>query len=108
MIYLASPYSHPDPRVREQRYFTVCFAAAKMMAAGHHIFSPIAHTHGICEQGTYLGLAYPYEFWKKFDEEMLRLCSELWVLRMDGWEESVGIKAEIVYAASIGKSFKYV
>lgn len=108
MIYLASPYSHKDPAVRLTRYYTVCFAAAKLMAEGKHIFSPIAHTHEICIQGEGLGFHYEYEFWQKLDEEMIRLCEEFWVLRMDGWEDSKGIKAEMEYAISLGRRVKYI
>ncbi len=35
MIYLASPDSHPDPDVREQRFQAACAAAAALMRAGH-------------------------------------------------------------------------
>lgn len=106
MIYLASPYSHELAEVREQRYWTVCYAAAKFMAEGHHIFSPIAHTHGICLQGK--SQNFGFEFWKVFDEEMIRLCDEFWILQMDGWEQSKGMKAETAYAYEIGKPVKYV
>lgn len=106
MIYLASPYSHPDPAIRQQRYETVCCAAAQLMAEGHHIFSPIAMTHGICLQGKPEDFAY--QFWASFDEEMIRLCDRFWILRMEGWENSKGIRAELDYAVSLGKPIKYV
>lgn len=47
MIYLASPYSHPDPAVEELRFEAACEAACKLMQQGHHVFSPIAHTHPV-------------------------------------------------------------
>jgi hypothetical protein len=31
MIYLASPYSHPDPLVREQRFRDACRATASLL-----------------------------------------------------------------------------
>ncbi|GIW55540.1 MAG: hypothetical protein KatS3mg082_1944 [Nitrospiraceae bacterium] len=34
MIYLASPYSHPDPAVREERFHAACRAAAALLLAG--------------------------------------------------------------------------
>ena len=39
MSYLANPYSHLDPDVREQRYRAACRAAARLMWAGHIVFS---------------------------------------------------------------------
>lgn len=105
MIYLASPYSHDDPTVREQRYKTVCKAAGYIMAQGHAVFSPIAHTHGIClEMG---GENFSFEFWEKYDKEMINLCDEFWICQMEDWEKSKGIKAELAYAMSIGKPIKY-
>ena len=35
MIYLASPYSHSDPAVREQRYEAACQAAAVEAKTGN-------------------------------------------------------------------------
>jgi hypothetical protein len=43
MIYLASPYSHPDRAVREERFRGACRATAALLRSGHAVFSPIAH-----------------------------------------------------------------
>lgn len=105
MIYLASPYTHPDPVVREDRFHIVCRAAGHFMAKGHKIFSPIAHTHPICVAKE---LPFEFGFWAELDKEMIRLCDEFWILQMDGWRESKGIAAELDYANSLGKPVKYV
>lgn len=106
MIYLASPYTHDLAAVRQRRYETVCTAAARLMHDGHAVFSPIAHTHGICLASG--GVNFEYSFWKKYDEEMIRLCDQFWILRMEGWEQSEGIKMELAYAMSIGRDPFYV
>jgi hypothetical protein len=98
MIYLASPYSHPDPAVTQTRYVAVCKAAAKLMEKGHHVFSPIAHSFAIATAG---GLHKGWEFWKKIDFEWIRMCGTVWVLCLPGWEESVGIEAELQYAKTM-------
>ena len=67
MIYLASPYSHPDPKVREARWREACRTAAFLMKGGQFVFSPIAHRHPIAE----FGLPGGWEFWERFDREML-------------------------------------
>lgn len=105
LIYLASPYSHPDPEIRRQRFETVCFAAANLMREGHHIFSPIAHTHPIALHGE---LPKGWEFWQEYDRKIIAVCGELWVLRMDGWDKSVGVQAEIKIAEELGIPVKYV
>jgi hypothetical protein len=57
MIYLASPYSHPDPAVREARFREACRAAAKLMRLGQPAFSPIVHGHPIAVYGLPNGTA---------------------------------------------------
>lgn len=106
LIYLASAYSHPDPAVREERYKTACFATAKLMATGKFVFSPIAMTHGVCLAGK--PEEFQYEYWEKFDRFMIDLADEFWVLMMDGWRESKGIKAELIYATERLKPIRYV
>lgn len=95
MIYLASPYSHPDPAIRQARHDAVCRYAAKLMRVGLVVFSPIAHSHAIA---MIENLPVTWEFWRKQDEHMLDLASILLVLCLDGWQESVGVQAEIAYA----------
>jgi hypothetical protein len=63
-----------------------------MMAEGHVVYSPIAHSHPIAEVSDLPG---GWEFWQKQCLEMLSHASRLVVAQMDGWEDSVGIKAEI-------------
>jgi len=43
MIYFASPYSHPDPLVRQARFDAACHAAAGLIQAGHAVVAPIVH-----------------------------------------------------------------
>lgn len=105
LIYLASPYSHPDPLVRERRFNAACHAAAHFMAQGHLIFSPIAHTHPICLAGA---LPSGFDYWEKYDRAILAVCKEFWILRIDGWEQSKGITAERRIAHELGIPWKYV
>jgi nucleoside 2-deoxyribosyltransferase len=104
MIYLASPYSHSDPAVREQRFRAVCQAAARLMRNGEIVFSPIAHGHPIALHG----LPNDWRFWEWHDREQLLRCDELVVLTIDGWRESEGVQAEIRIAAELGKPVRYL
>jgi len=99
MIYLASPYSHPDPAVREARFQAACRQAAEMLRCGIAVFSPIAHTHPIAAYG----LPLEWASWEKYDRVFLEMCSEVWVLTFDGWQESMGVQAEIEIAREMGK-----
>ena len=61
MIYLASPYSHPDPSVREQRFQNACRIAAELMRSGRIVYSPVAHSHRpycmICQRSGRTGIS---------------------------------------------------
>lgn len=105
LTYLASPYSHPDPAVREARFVAVCKVAGEMMGRGHVVYSPIAHSHPIA---MHCDLPKDWLFWGKQDRTMIALCDRVVVLTIDGWQESTGVQAEIEYAKSIGKPVTYM
>ena len=46
-IYLAGPYSHKDPLIREQRFKMLNKYAAHLMRQGHIVYSPISMSHPI-------------------------------------------------------------
>jgi hypothetical protein len=96
LIYLAAPYSHKNKDVMIERFLRINKVAAKLMAQGNYIFSPISHTHPIAEAGE---LPRGWEFWKGYDEEMISHCSSLYVLTLEGWQESTGVNAEVELAA---------
>ncbi len=94
MIYLCSPYSDPDATVRQQRFEAACRAAAALLRAGIPVFSPIAHSVPIARYG----LPTTWQFWRWVDLEYLRHCDALVVLRLPGWEQSIGVQAELALA----------
>lgn len=91
LIYLFSPYSHDDDQVKEQRYDAACEYAAKLFRAGLHVFSPIAHCHGIARYGLPGGI----DFWRPYCDLMLSKSDSGVILGIDGWRESDGIKHEL-------------
>lgn len=106
MIYLASPYTHPDPKVEKQRYVEAARAASHLMAQGYHVFSPIAHTHPIKKYGD--ELPGDWTFWGDFDCWFIERCELFTVLMLDGWRESKGVQAEIVIALELNKPVKHM
>jgi hypothetical protein len=105
LIYLASPYSHKDPVVKELRFRSAARIGAKMMAAGKYIFSPISHTHPIALAGKLPG---EWQFWEGYDRVMIKCCQRLTVAKIDGWETSTGVQAEIKIADELGIPVDYV
>jgi len=104
MIYLASPYSHPDPAVVERRFEAACQAAAALIRQGKTVFSPVAHSHAICRYG----LPGDWRFWQRHDRKYLEACNEVVVLMLDGWQESVGVQAELVVARELDKPVSFL
>lgn len=97
MIYLASPYSHRDAAVREERYATACKATADLMAQGYVVYSPIAHSHPVA---AYLPdtLLLDHEFWMKQCLPMVERSDAVWVLTIPGWDQSRGVAREVAHA----------
>lgn len=104
MIYLASPYSHPDAAVREQRYHATCSAAAQLINAGHAVFAPIVQGHALVPYG----LPTCWSYWEPHAKQHLQRCDELVVLTLDGWDTSEGVQAEITLAHGLGMSVYYM
>jgi Domain of unknown function (DUF1937) len=104
MIYLASPYTHADHRVRERRFDEACRAAASLLRAGIATISPIAHSHPVARYG----LPTSWDYWSALDREYLARCDVLAVLTLAGWRESVGVQAEIKMARELGLPVAFV
>lgn len=105
LIYLASPYTHKEKRVEEQRFSQICWVAGMLIERGHHIFCPIAMAHSIKMR---CGLTGKFDYWEEFDKRMIDACDELWVVMIKGWLTSVGVAAEIEYAHKLGYVIRYV
>ena len=104
--YMASPYTHEDPDVRQRRFEQVCRAAAHMMDEGKVVFSAIAHGHAIEIYGA--ESRRDWEFWENQCINMLDTADELLVLTLDGWQDSVGVQREIDYAEDCGIPTRYI
>ena len=105
LVYLAVPYSHPDPKMKEWRFAEANKMAAKLMKTGIIVFSPISHCHSIAKHNA---LPTNWEFWKHFDSAYLSCANKLFVLMLDGWETSVGVTEEIKIANELGIPIEYI
>ena len=103
MIYVASPYSHPDRAVRTSRYDAARRHTARLACEGRLVYSPIVHSHPLAE----LGLPGDWKFWAKHSRHMLAACREVIVLALPGWQESRGIAAELAIAAELGLPVRF-
>ncbi len=104
-VYLSSPYTHPDPAVRESRFKAACKAAAKLMVEGHAVFAPISHSHPIDLE---FDVPKSGAFWKAQDIPLLRHASRMVVLQIPGWAESRGIAWELEMARSLNIPIEFM
>lgn len=105
IIYLASPYSHSDKDVVEKRFAQVREITANLTKFGYIIFSPILHSHPLAVQH---GLKGDWDFWKRIDEAFIKASGLLLVAKIDGWEQSKGVTAEIKIAEKHGIPVEYL
>lgn len=105
LIYLAGPYTHTDPLVRERRYHLLLKAEALLIREGHAVISPINMCH---ELGKIYRFHYGYEFWQRRDRLLLSKCDEVIVLTEPGYKESVGVTDEIHWAETLEIPVKYM
>lgn len=101
-VYLGSPYSK-QPVLDEAAYIAER-AAARLMAKGLVVYSPIAHGHAIAGHG----LPATWAFWKAQCQPFIDAADSMIVLMVDGWEDSVGLTYEIEEFARQGKKVSYV
>ena len=95
LIYLASPYTHPDKNVEKFRYERAMDCQFWLMQKGYTVYAPIRATHELAKR---YFLPSNFEYWAQFDEIFLSKCDELFVLMMPGWAESKGVTSEISIA----------
>jgi hypothetical protein len=104
LTYLCSPYTSADPAIRQARFEAACKAAAELVRSGKHIYSPIVSGHPLCQYE----LPSDWSFWRQRDLRFLAICDEVLVLKLSGWQQSVGIQAEIAAARALGKPVTFL
>lgn len=104
-VYLAAPYSDPDPEIRQRRTEIVDSVAAEIMQQGYVVFSPLSHSHRIAH---HMGNHLSHDFWLVQGLEMLRLCDEMWIVTLPGHSQSKGVKMEREAASEWSMPVRYV
>lgn len=104
IIYLASPYSHPDERVRTRRYIATREFVYDRLNAGFAVVSPIVYCHQFARD---FSAPTDAKAWLHLNQELLLRCEEVWVLKLQGWDESVGVLGEISTAKFLGLPLHY-
>lgn len=103
-IYIASPYTAHSNHLMRQRYEEVQEAAVQWLREGEVAYSPILHWHPTASS---FSLPKDARFWQLQNNAMLACAKELRVVRIEGWETSLGVGQEIGIALSLGILITY-
>lgn len=104
-VYIASPYSHPEPLIREERYLRTSYYLMQCLRKGKWAYSPIVHCH---ELAKIWSMGKDAKTWKLYNFAMLSGAHTLEILRLDGWQHSSGIKDEYAEAERLNIPIIYV
>lgn len=103
--YLANPFTHKLKKVRKQRVKDCTEATIRLLSYNIQTFTPIAYNGSWHEEAN---LPCEWEFWEKYDKNFLERCDGLLVLMLSGWQDSVGVKAEIRHAEKLGMPVLFI
>jgi hypothetical protein len=105
LIYLSAPYT-TGPESTTERQTAIDKATAWLMEhSGAYIFSPITYEKPLKDV---YGANRDWDFWGPKDAEMVARCDELWVLCLNNWENSKGVRFEIDEAHKFNKPVFYI
>jgi hypothetical protein len=103
--YIGSPYAK-YPGGPDAAFDEICRVMGEFAKAGVPAFSPIAHCHPIAKAA---GLdPLDYRIWLPFMEPIMTGAKGLVVVKMATWEDSYGLKQEIISFDSARKQIRYL
>jgi len=104
--YLANPFTDKNDDVMNERLKKSIDASITLLKNDIFSFSPIAY-NGAWSRDSYQ-LPVEWAFWEVYDKTFLDHMNGLLVLQLEGWQNSVGVQAEIEYALNQNMPIIYV
>lgn len=98
MIYLATPYWHPEQDIRDERTLKAKLLTRSFMRRGLPAYSPIVHGRAMEEGLTQL--PFSNDEWVTFDFLYIKSASYILVCQIDGWQQSKGIQREVEFCST--------
>jgi hypothetical protein len=112
LVYLACPYSlrdetkkHREDEIVLSRFHNVTIAAGLLIEKGYAVYSPITQSHMIKSK---VDLPGDWTFWKEHDKRFIDVCDVLFVLMLEGYENSIGVNEEVSYALEQQKEIRFI
>jgi hypothetical protein len=104
MIYIAAPYGHEDPNVVDGRMTMVYAVMASLMRKGVHCVTPL-FMHEVVVRHQLDG---SFAFWEEYCFDILQRCDKMVVLKLQGWDVSRGVQAEIKFCEEHNIPVEYI
>lgn len=100
LLYLAAPYSAPEPAKRAARANLSSQCAGWLMSKGFSVYSPLSMGHAIAQEVP--TVATDFAAWSEACLRMLEVSDAFCVLLLDNVYHSVGVRAELEMARKLG------
>ncbi len=94
MIAIVGPYGHADEAIKQMRAKKIATACINLLAQGKVGMSPLAYGLGLRHVAD-SELPDNYQNWDHFCRTLVSACSEVYVLNLEGWDTSTGVRDEI-------------
>jgi len=104
-IFISAPHGHPDVSVIYDRMKRLRAIVAQYVINGHLVLAPNLHFHELTQE---YSLPLDWDYWKDNCYAMMQNAYQVDVIMLEGWEKSVGVKAEIEYAKTLNILVNYV
>lgn len=112
LMYLASPFTHADPKVRAERAAIVTRIAGDLMVARRiPVFSPIAYGFPVAmarPEAEREAFELDDDLWTLQLHPYLMACGSFGIVRLDGWERSRGCAYERGVVTGRGLAVEYI
>lgn len=103
LVYVSCAFMESDVNIRKLRIDLASRFCAQKMREGVVVFCPLIHNYCILQHGLPVG----WDYWEKFNKELLVRSNKLYVLKLEGWEKSLGVQAEISLARKLQIPIEY-
>jgi len=102
LIYLASPFSHINPAIRQHRFEQARRFTIEALRANIALFSPIVYGMDMEKE-----IGTNFEPWQQLNDAMISASTEVWCLCLDGWSDSRGVRHELELAHELGRPIHF-
>ena len=103
--FLSVPYTHTDPKIEGQRLLLAQFISSKLSRDNRLVYSPVVHFATVSNK---FGMPTTWAYWERLCIATIMNCNTLVCVKMDGWDISTGVQAELKVADDNGKSIHFL